>query len=80
MWSIWGLMLKFGVKRALESCQNLGQKDGSELAETETAQYMGGSAAVVWPAVPWCAQRQCRCEASGSAGLDFMREIGKLRS
>jgi hypothetical protein len=33
MWSIWRMLLKFGVKRAPKSCQNLGQKMESKLDE-----------------------------------------------
>jgi hypothetical protein len=44
------MLLKFEVKRAPESCQNLRQKVKSKLSETETAQKCG--CAVVPAEVP----------------------------
>jgi hypothetical protein len=45
MWSIWGMLLKFGVKRAPEICQNLGQKMESKLSQNWTDLLLGGSTA-----------------------------------
>jgi hypothetical protein len=51
------MFLKFGVKRAPESCQNLGQKVELELNETGAA------------ALPGCAGRHCRGDLAGTAGV-----------
>jgi hypothetical protein len=54
MWSIWGLLLKFGVKQASKSCQDFGQKDVSKLDEN---------------CVKRLQQRHCRDGMADTAGV-----------